>query len=313
MEKITLGHLSTYHQEKKAIDSKWVYKIKYQPNGDVERYKARLVAKGFTQVEGIDFHETFAPVAKLVTVRCMLAVAAKQNWVVHQLDVNNAFLHGDLDEDVYMRLPQGFVRKGDTRVCKLQKSLYGLCQASRNWYHKFTHALVKVDFRQSKADHSLFIFQHDIINTFALIYVDDVILAGNNISHINTVKAYLDNKFSIKDLGKLKYFLGIEVARSSEGFVLSQRKYTRDILEECGILAGRPSLFPMEQNLKLRPDDGSPLVDAPSYRRLIGRLLYLTVTRPDIVYSVSQPSQFLATPQQTHLDAATRILRIFIT
>ncbi|CAH9051730.1 unnamed protein product [Cuscuta epithymum] len=294
---------------KKAVDSKWVYKIKYKPNGDVERYKARLVAKGFTQVEGIDFHETFAPVAKLVTVRCLLAVAAKHNWEVHQLDVNNAFLHGDLNEDVYMRVPQGFAKNGDTRVCKLQKSLYGLRQASRNWYHKFTQALIGTGFRQSRADHSLFIFRQGNINTFALIYVDDVLLVGNDVSHISTVKNYLDIKFSIKDLGKLKYFLGIEVARSPEGFVLSQRKYTLDILEECGFLASRPSSFPMEQNLKLCPDDDSPHVDASSYRRLIGRLLYLTVTRPDIVYSVSQLSQFLHNPRQTHLDAASRVLR----
>ncbi|CAH9129165.1 unnamed protein product [Cuscuta epithymum] len=294
---------------KKIVDSKWVYKIKYKPNGDVERYKARLVAKGFTQVEGVDFHETFAPVAKLVTVRCMLSVAAKRNWDVHQLDVNNAFLHGDLSEDVYMRIPQGFSKNNDTRVCKLQKSLYGLRQASRNWYKKFTQALTGVGFRQSKADHSLFIFRQGTIYTFVLIYVDDVLLAGNDTTHISSVKNYLDKKFSIKDLGKLKYFLGIEVARSPEGFVLSQRKYTLDILEESGLLAGRPSSFPMEQNLKLRPNDGSKPVDAHSYRRLIGRLLYLTVTRPDIVYSVSQLSQFLSKPLQTHLDAAIRVLR----
>ncbi|CAH9133803.1 unnamed protein product, partial [Cuscuta epithymum] len=294
---------------KRVVDSKWVYKIKYKPNGEVERYEARLVAKGFTQVEGVDFHETFAPVAKLVTVRCLLAVAVKQNWVVHQLDVNNAFLHGDLSEDVYMRIPQGFTKGGDTRVCKLHKSLYGLRQASRNWYHKFTQALTKIGFCQSQADHSLFIFRQNSITTFALIYVDDVILAGNDITHINEVKGYLDTAFSIKDLGKLKYFLGIEVARSPEGFVLSQRKYTLDILEESGLLAGRPCSFPMEQNLKLRPNDGSPPVDASSYRRLIGRLLYLTVTRPDIVYSVSQLSQFLNNPRQTHLDAAIRVLR----
>ncbi|CAH9133273.1 unnamed protein product [Cuscuta epithymum] len=302
----TLVHLPS---NKKLVDSKWVYKIKYKPNGEVERYKARLVAKGFTQVEGVDFHETFAPVAKLVTVRCLLAVAAKKHWEVHQLDVNNAFLHGDLSEDVYMRVPQGFSKNGDTRVCKLQKSLYGLRQASRNWYHKFTQSLLKVGFRQSHADHSLFIFRRGLVQTFALIYVDDVILAGNDVSHINDTKRHLDENFSIKDLGPLKYFLGIEVARSPKGFVLSQRKYTLDILNECGLLAGRPSLFPMEQNLKLRPDDDSPLVDASSYRRLIGRLLYLTVTRPDIVFSVSQLSQFLHKPRQTHLDAAIRVLR----
>ncbi|CAH9090143.1 unnamed protein product [Cuscuta epithymum] len=294
---------------KRVVDSKWVYKIKYKPNGDIERYKARLVARGFTQVEGIDFHDTFAPVAKLVTVRCLLAIAAKRNWIVHQLDVNNAFLHGDLSEDVYMCIPQGFLKSGDTRVCKLQKSLYGLRQASRNWHQKFTQALHGIGFRQSRADHSLFIFQQGPITTFALIYVDDVILAGNNAPHISTVKGYLDTQFSIKDLGKLKYFLGIEVARSPDSFILSQRKYTLDILEESGFLAGRPCSFPMEQNLKLRPDDNSPLVDVSSYRRLIGRLLYLTVTRPDIVYSVSQLSQFLSNPRQTHLDAATRVLR----
>ncbi|CAH9072350.1 unnamed protein product [Cuscuta epithymum] len=296
-------------QGKKLIESKWVYKIKYKPNGDVERYKARLVAKGFTQIEGIDFHETFAPVAKLVTVRCLLAVAAKRQWVVHQLDVNNAFLHGDLHEDVYMRIPQGFAKKGDTRVCKLQKSLYGLRQASRNWYEKFTSALTKIGFRQSRADHSLFIYRQGSTYTAALIYVDDVVLAGNDLTHISQIKHYLHEQFTIKDLGPLKYFLGIEVARSSSGIVLSQRKYALDILQESGMLGSRPSTTPMEQNLKLRPDDDSALIDAAMYRRLIGRLLYLTVTRPDIVFPVNQLSQFLSQPRQSHLDAAHRVLR----
>ncbi|KAI3723909.1 hypothetical protein L2E82_35671 [Cichorium intybus] len=302
----TLTHLPA---GKKAIDSKWVYKVKYKPNGQIERYKARLVAKGYTQVEGIDFHETFAPVAKLVTVRCALAVAAKKQWEVHQLDVNNAFLHGDLDEDVYMKVPQGFLNVEENRVCKLHKSIYGLKQASRNWYQKFTKALISDNFRQSKADHSMFVYKTEKIHIIALIYVDDILLMGNDIQKIEEVKTNLQNKFSIKNMGPLKYFLGIEVARSPKGFVISQRKYTLDILKDCHAHDCRPSTFPMEQNLRLEKEDASPEVDESKYRRLVGRLLYLTVTRPDITFSVNQLSQFINKPRQSHMDAALRVLR----
>lgn len=155
----------------------------------------------------------------------------------------------------------------------------------------------------------MFIFQHNEKYILALIYVDDVVLAGNDDSVIRNVKTDLDNRFSIKDLGPLKYFLGIEVARSPEGLVLSQRKYTLDILEECGLQGSRPSSFPMEQNVKFSANDDTPEVDAGQYRRLIGRLLYLTVTRPDITFAVNMLSQFLSRPRQSHLDAAIRILR----
>ncbi|OMO75305.1 Integrase, catalytic core [Corchorus capsularis] len=254
-------------QDKRAIDSKWVYKVKFKPNGEIERYKARLVAKGFTQIEGVDFHETFAPVAKLVTVRCLLAIAAKRRWEVHQLD------------------------------------------ASRNWYHKFTKALEDVGFRQSKADHSLFLYDKGETFLTALIYVDDVILAGNNGDKIQEIKSYLNDKFDIKDLGPLKYFLGIEVARSPAGIVLSQRKYVLDILEESGMQGCKPSAFPMEHNHKLRADSNGTIIDAAQYRRLVGRLLYLTVTRPDLTFAVNVLSQFVSAPRQEHMDAALRVLR----
>ncbi|CAL1405320.1 unnamed protein product [Linum trigynum] len=294
---------------KRTIDCKWVYKIKYNPDGSIERFKARLVAKGFTQVEGLDYHDTFAPVAKLVTVRCLLAVAVSKGWFIHQLDVNNAFLHGDLHEEVYMKVPQGFARKGDIRVCRLHKSIYELKQASRNWYEKFSQALLALNFSQSRADHSLFIYRSGTSFVAALIYVDDVVLAGNDLSLIQQVKASLHDQFTIKDLGPLKYFLGIEVARSPKGVVLNQRKYVLDILADTGFKGTRPCQSPIEQNHRLGRSPSSPVDDPSAFRRLVGHLLYLTVTRPDIAYAVNLLSQVVHAPTQDHLDAAHRILR----
>ncbi|CAL1389558.1 unnamed protein product [Linum trigynum] len=294
---------------KRRIACKWVFKIKFNPDGTVERYKARLVAKGYTQIEGIDYHDTFAPIAKLVTVRCLLAMAVTRDWHIHQLDVNNAFLHGDLHEEVYMSIPQGFASPGDMRVCLLHKSIYGLRQASRNWYEKFTQALLAFDFVQSKADHALFIHRRGSSYVVALIYVDDVILAGNDLPFINRVKGFLHEKFTIKDLGTLKYFLGIEVARSSRGIVLNQRKYVLDILANTGLEAVRPSPTPVEQQHHLGRDASPPAVDPGAYRRLVGRLLYLTVTRPDITYAVNLLSQAMQAPTKAHEDAAVRVLR----
>ncbi|KAK9057022.1 hypothetical protein SSX86_024388 [Deinandra increscens subsp. villosa] len=208
-----------------------------------------------------------------------------------------------------MKLPQGFKNKGDSKVCKLKKSIYGLKQASRNWYHKFTKALLNLGYKQSKADHSLFIYKTNESYVAVLIYVDDVIMVGNDEKKIQNTKLYLDNKFSIKDLGQLKYFLGIEVAKTSEGLVLSQRKYTLDILEESGLQGCRPSPFPMEPNLKLDKGEEDEKIDAHQYRRLVGRLLYLQATRPDICYSVNVLSQFVADPRKQHMEAATRVLR----
>ncbi|CAL1377952.1 unnamed protein product [Linum trigynum] len=294
---------------KKAIESKWVYKVKFHPDGTVERFKARLVAKGYTQIEGVDFHDTFAPVAKLVTVRCLLAIAVTRGWHIHQLDVNNAFLHGDLEEEVYMQIPQGFARPGETRVCRLRKSIYGLRQASRNWYQKFTQALLELGFVQSRADHALFTYRRGETFVVALIYVDDVILAGTDLNFIGQVKGFLHDRFTIKDLGTLKYFLGIEVAHSPRGIVLNQRKYVLDILADAGLEAAKPCSTPIEQQHHLGRSPSPPAADPAAYRRLVGRLLYLTVTRPDITYAVNLLSQAMQNPTKAHEDAAIRVLR----
>ncbi|GKU90667.1 hypothetical protein SLEP1_g4634 [Rubroshorea leprosula] len=209
-----------------------------------------------------------------------------------------------------MSLPPGHPRKGEHGlVCKLNKSLYGLKQASRNWFAKFSHALLAIGFTQSSADYSLFSLSRGASCVYVLVYVDDMVITGSSPQLINQVKEFLFSQFRLKDLGPLKYFLGIEVASSPQGLYLSQRKYTIELLNDAGLLGSRTVDTPMEQNLKLLPSDGSPLIDGSMYHRLIGRLIYLTITRPDISFTVNTLSQFLQSPQKCHLDAAHRLLR----
>ncbi|KAK2437637.1 putative mitochondrial protein [Trifolium repens] len=294
---------------KKAIGCKWVFKLKLHADGTIERHKARLVAKGFTQTEGIDYTDTFSPVVKMTTVRVFMAIAASQNWPLFQLDVNTAFLHGDLNEEVYMKAPPGLALDNPDLVCKLQRSLYGLKQASRQWNAKLTETLTSTGYIQSKADYSLFTKKTALGYTAILVYVDDLVLGGTDINEINHLKALLDSKFSIKDLGSLKYFLGFEVARSKTGISLCQRKYTLDLLQDSGLLAAKPASTPMQPQLQLHQSSGTALNDSTPYRRLVGRLLYLTHSRPEISYAVSKLSQFLASPTDTHMLAALHVLK----
>ncbi|GJU00934.1 ribonuclease H-like domain-containing protein [Tanacetum coccineum] len=182
----------------KAIGYKWIYKVKYKANGDVERFKARLVAKGFNQREGIDYEETFSPVVKIVTIRCILTIVVNNKWPLFQLGINNAFLYGELEEDVYMSIPEGYSDQGDKRVCKLVKSLYGLKQAPRKWNEKLTSVLIENAFKQSLNDFSLFVKNDKDVMLIQLVYVDDIIVTGNNVNEINKFKQFLGSKFLTK-------------------------------------------------------------------------------------------------------------------
>ncbi|CAJ2644808.1 unnamed protein product [Trifolium pratense] len=309
LEKYNTWKLVPLPKHKHAIGCKWVFKLKLHANGTIERYKARLVAKGYTQTEGIDYMDTFSPVVKMTTIRMFLAIAAIQNWPLYQLDVNTAFLHGDLNEEVYMKPPPGLALPSNNLVCKLQRSLYGLKQASRQWNTKLTETLLSSGYIQSKSDYSLFTKQASSGFTVILVYVDDLVLGGTDSEEIQKIKTLLDEKFSIKDLGILKYFLGFEVARTQAGISLCQRKYALDLIQDTGLLGAKPCTTPMQPQLQLHSASGEAISDLTAYRRLIGRLLYLTHSRPEIAYAVSKLSQFLAAPTNEHMLAGLHVLK----
>ena len=305
--------ICTLPPDKTPIGCKWVFKVKFNADGTVERYKARLVAKGFTQQEGVDYHETFSPVVKLTTVKLILALSAIHNFSLHQLDISNAFLNGDLDEEIYMQLPPGYAsRKGDSlppnAVCKLHKSLYGLKQASRQWFLKFSTTLTSLGFIQTYSDHTCFLKHASSLFLCVIVYVDDIIICSNNDTAVDQLKTQLKSFFKLRDLGLMKYFLGLEIARSTEGIHICQRKYALDLLDDTGLLGCKPSSIPMDPAVKLSTETGGDFVDAGAYRRLIGRLMYLQITRPDITFAVNKLSQFSSAPRKSHHQALLKVL-----
>ncbi|KAL2247796.1 UNVERIFIED_CONTAM: Retrovirus-related Pol polyprotein from transposon RE1 [Sesamum indicum] len=252
---------------------------------NIKRYKGRLDAKGFNQIEGIDFTESFSPVAKAITVRVFLTLTAANGWVFHQLDVNNAFLHRYLDEDIYMMPPAGY-KVGFGLVCKLERSLYGLKQTLGQWNVELTLKLQEFGFVQSAHDYCLFLLHTDHGLVSLLVYVDDILLAGANIHELDKVKSYLHDLFTIKDIGEARYFLGLEIARNTEGIYLAQTKYVLDIVGDTGLSHAKAVPTPFPPGLKLSSDTGALLSAPDCYRHLIRRLLYLSFTRPDISHSL---------------------------
>nr|XP_043629894.1 uncharacterized mitochondrial protein AtMg00810-like [Erigeron canadensis] len=248
----------------------------------------------------------------MVTVRCLVNLAVHKGWPLYQLDVNNAFLYGDLEEEVYMTIPLGCGYKDNNKVCKLKKSLHGLKQAPRQWNAKLTNALAEHGFVQCMYDYSLYIKQSKDVFIVLLVYVDDIVITGNNKDEIDKFKQFLSSKFMIKDLGILKYFLGIEIMENKKGVCMFQRKYCLELLHEYGLLASKPIDTPLETNTVLNcveTEKDRFLNNPTAYQKLVGKLIYLTNTRHDISYAVHCLSQHMHAPLQSHFKIALRVLR----
>jgi hypothetical protein len=301
--------VSVLPPKSKAIGLKWVFKIKRDPEGKIIKHKARLVAKGYAQRYGVDFDEVFAPVARIETVRVLLALAAQGGWEVHHMDVKSAFLNGDLSEIVYVQQPPGFVIGSRDKVLKLKKALYGLKQAPRAWNAKLDRELTALGFVRSQLDHA--VYRRRNRDSFLLVgvYVDDLIISGPDVQDIRKFKDEMKKKFSMSDLGLLSYYLGIEVKQSANGITLCQSSYAIKILEVAGMSDCNSCETPMECRLKLRKlEDGEP-VRPTEYRSIIGSLRYIINTRPDLAYAVGVVSRYMEAPGKEHWAAVKHILR----
>ena len=299
--------------DQNVIGTKWIFRNNQNEHGVVVRNKARLVAQGFTQVEGLDFGETFAPVARLESIRILLAYAAHHDFRLFHMDVKSAFLNGPISELVYVEQPPGFEDpKLPNHVYKLHKALYGLKQAPRAWYECLRNFLLKNGFEIGKADTTLFTkkFKSDLF--ICQIYVDDIIFGSTNASFCEEFSSIMTKRFEMSMMGELTFFLGLQGKQAQEGTFISQTKYVKDILKKFGMEDAKPIKTPMPTNGHLDLDDNGKCVDQKVYRFMIGSLLYLCASRPDIMLSVCMSARFQAEPKECHLIAVKRILRYLV-
>lgn len=233
--------LVPHHPKQNVIGCKWVFRIKRHTDGSVARYKAHLVAKGFHQQPGIDYKDTFNSVIKPQTIKLVLGIALNHGWPLSHMDVNNAFLNGTIEEEIFMQQPYGFVHPQHPQyVCKLHKALYGLKQAPRAWYQALRSFLVDCGFSNAKSDASLFVYHTDSIIAYFLVYVDDIILTSNSDKFLQSFQQALSSKFSLKNLGQPSHFLGIELLPTQRGLFLTQQHYIRDLLLSNNMQDAKP-------------------------------------------------------------------------
>lgn len=294
---------------RKTIGCKWVYKVKMNADGTPEKYKARLVAQGFAQKQGVDYDETFCPVVRTESVRTVIALSAQNNLKLHQMDITTAFLNGELQEEAYMKQPQGYVKNGnEDLVCRLKKSLYGLKQSPRCWNFALDRHLKQFGFKQSNADPCLY-FGGSKEMVLVAVYVDDIIIATEEDVTMREIKDHISQKFEAKDLGEVKSFLGIQVHQTTDEIWIGQPAYTRSVLEKFGMCNSKPVATPVDSSTRLTYECGEKC-DQQLYQAVVGTLLYLSVwTRPDIGYAVSSVAKFCADPRKEHWVAVKRILR----
>ena len=293
----------------KAIGCKWVFRRKYHSDGTLNTYKARLVAKGFRQREGIDYFDTYAPVARLTTIRVLFALASLHNLYVHQMDVKTAFLNGDLDEEVYMEQSEGFVLpENEQKVCKLVKSLYGLKQAPKQWHEKFDSVILSNGFVHNISDKCLYTKEIGNVVVYVCLYVDDMLIISNEMKGVLETKRFLSSTFKMKDLGVVDTILGIKVKQNSGSYELSQSHYVEKVLDKFKHLTIKEVNTPFDPSLKLEKHSGRAVAQL-EYSSAIGCLMYLMqCTRPDIAFAVSKLSRFTSNPNVEHWKAIERVL-----
>jgi hypothetical protein len=286
-----------------------VFKLKRDEDDAIVKHKARLVARDFVQREGIDFDDTFAPVARMESVRLFFALAIQEGWRVHHMDVKSAFLNGNLKEDVYVHQPSGFaIPDKEGKVLHLHKALYGLRQAPRAWNAKLDSTLKGMGFEQSPHEAAIYRRGNEGNVLLVGIYVDDLVITDTKDAEVVAFKEEMKATFQMSDLGLLSFYLGIEVHQDDSGITLRQTAYAKRVIELAGLTDCNPALTPMEERLKLSRDSTTE-VDATQYRRLVGSLRYLAHTRPDLAFSVGYVSWFMQRPTTEHQQAVKRIIR----